>query len=292
MKALVDYAIPALIILSMTAVGLELTVADLQRVLRYPLHVGVGLVAQFVLLPLVAVAMIVVLRPSPAIAGGLILAVSAPQATSSNYYCFVAGADIALSVTLTAASSVLALVATPLIARLLFDAYLGQQGAFTLPALKVMQQVVTGLLLPVAAGMLVRHFAPRFTERNKGRFRAISMTALIAMLVVIVVAQAASIWRDLAAIAIVAVLFTLIAAALGMALGRVLRWNWPDTVTLLAAFPARSLSIATLIAVNVLGRLDFLAFAVVFFVVQALIMLPTMMLIRQYGGSAHPAMRG
>ena len=63
-------------------------------------------------------------------------------------------------------------------------------------------------------------------------------------------------------------------------IARALSWTRPDTVTLLAAFPSRSLSIATLIAVNVLGRLDFLAFAATFFLVQAALLVPAMLLAR------------
>jgi hypothetical protein len=51
-------------------------------------------------------------------------------------------------------------------------------------------------------------------------------------------------------------------------------------VTLIAAFPSRSLSIATLIAVNVLGRMEFLSFAVVFFLVQTVLLVPVMILAR------------
>ena len=58
-----------------------------------------------------------------------------------------------------------------------------------------------------------------------------------------------------------------------------------DAVTMVAAFPSRSLSIATLIAVNVLGRLEFLSFAVIFFLVQALLLVPVMLLTRPTSGA-------
>jgi BASS family bile acid:Na+ symporter len=280
MSFIVDVGLPLLIMLGMTIVGLELTAADLSRVLHYPAQVAASLLGQVLVLPLMAAVLILVLRPEPAVSGGLILAAAAPQAMTSNYYCLLARANIALSVTLTAASSVLALASTPLIADLAFGLLLQQEAGFVLPAGKVMQQVMTGLLLPVGAGMLVRRHAPAFVERNHVRFQRLTVVTVAAMLAIILVDQVETIQRNFVSIVVTAILFTAGAAALGYGIARAFSWTRPDTITLLAAFPSRSLSIATLIAVNVLGRLDFLAFAATFFLVQAVLLVPAMLLAR------------
>jgi bile acid:Na+ symporter, BASS family len=280
MSVVVNAGVPLLIILAMVVVGLELTPADLSRVLHYPAQVAVALVCQVLILPLLAAALILILRPAPAVAGGLILAAAAPQAMSSNYFCLLARADVALSVTLTAASSVLAVASTPLIAGVAFDWLVEQQAGFALPVGKVMQQVVTGLLLPVGVGMLVRRYAPGFTERNRVRFQRLSMAAVAAMLAIILTDQAATIERNLASIVVAAVLFTAGAAALGLGVAKALSWNRADTITMLAAFPSRSLAVAALVALNVLGRSDFLSFAATFYLVQAFLLVPVMLLAR------------
>ena len=280
MTTVVELGLPLLIILTMTVVGLELTTADLFRVLHYPKHVAFGLLCQAVVLPLIAAVLILLLRPQPAIAGGLILTAAAPQAMTSNYYCLLARANIALAITLTAVSSVLAVVTTPLIAGLGFDLLLGEQQGFALPAGPVVRQVVTGLLAPVGAGMLVRRYAPGFVERNHVRLQRLSVIAIVAMLAILLVNQFDTIQRNFVSILLVAVLFTAGAMALGLGIGRAFSWSRGDTLTMVAAFPARSLSIATLIALNVLGRLDFLSFAVTFFLVQAVMLIPTVLLAR------------
>ncbi len=280
MSNVVHVGLPLLIIIAMTVVGLELTIADLRRVMHYPTHVAAALFGQVLALPIVAAALIVMLRPEPVIAGGLILAAAAPQAISSNYFCLLARADIALSVTLTAVSSVLAVVSTPLVATLGFKLLLEQDAGFALPADDVAQQVVTGLLLPVSAGMILRHYAPSFVARNRTRFQWLSVVAVMSMLAILLVDQAGNIWRTLLPTVSIAVAFMAGAAVIGFGMAKSFSWNREDTVTMVAAFPSRSLSIATLVAVNVLEQLDFLSFAVVFFLVQSLLLVPVMMLLR------------
>jgi len=281
MNIAVGVGLPLLIMLAMTIVGLELTVADLRRVLQYPLQVASALLGQLLVLPFLAAVLILMLHPQPAVAGGLILAASAPQAISSNFFCLLARADIALSVTLTAVSSVLAVFSTPLIAGLMFGLLLEHEAGFALPVLAVMRQVATGLLLPVGAGMLVRHYAPDFVARHRMRFQYLSLVAVGVMLTILLVSQRSTIQDNLVAIVLVAVVFTAGAAALGFGLASAFSWNRDDKLTLSAAFPSRSLSIATLIAVNVLGRLEFLSFAVVFFLVQAALLAPVMIVARR-----------
>ena len=202
---------------------------------------------------------------------------------TSNYFCLLARADVALSVTLTAASSVLAVASTPIIAGLAFDWLVEQQAGFVLPIGKVMQQVVTGLLFPVGVGMLVRRYAPGFTARNRVRLQRLSMAAVAAMLAIILTDQAATIERNLASIIVASVLFTVGAAALGLGVAKALSWNRADTITMLAAFPSRSLAVAALVALNVLGRSDFLSFAATFYLVQGLLLVPVMLLARPHG---------
>jgi len=128
--------------------------------------------------------------------------------------------------------------------------------------------------------MLVRHYAPGFVARNRSRFQWLSVVGVVSMLAILIADQAGNIWHSLLPTVMIAVLFMAAAAALGFGIAKSFTWNREDTVTMVAAFPSRSLSIATLVAVNVLEQLDFLSFAVVFFLVQSLLLIPVMMLSR------------
>ncbi len=273
-------ALPLLVMTAMTLVGLELTVADLRAILRTPFRLASLLALQALLLPLVGAGVVTLLDPPAAIAGGLLLVACSPQATVSNYFSLLGRANVALSVSLTTASSVLALLVTPVTANLAFGTLLRGGDAITLPAGQVMLQIAVGLVLPIGIGMAIRHRAPGFVQRWAGRLRRLSVVLLVTLLAGVTVSQAMAIRDQLALIVAAAVLFTVAGVAVGVVAGGLQRAGRADLLTLAVAFPARSLSVATLVAVNVLGRLEFLNFAVVFFVVQALLLVPVLVLAR------------
>jgi len=277
MPVSVESILPHLVMFAMTIVGLELTLPDLLRVLRYPLHTGIALLGQVLLLPLVGVGLIVALNLDATVAGGLILIAAASQAPMSNYFCVLARADVALSVTLTAISSVVAMLTMPWITWAAFEWLARFDEAVYLPPGPMIRQIALGLLLPIAAGMIIRHVAPALVERHRARLQWVSLFALAGILGLIVIDQAATISAHLGALVLASGLFTAVSACIGAGLAGLLGWSRLHRVTMIAAFPARSLSMATLVAVGILGRMDFLSFAVVFFVVQALLLVPLML---------------
>ncbi|HMB59974.1 MAG TPA: bile acid:sodium symporter, partial [Xanthomonadales bacterium] len=107
--------VPAGLILLMFGMGLQLTRRDWLRLVRLPRAVLAGLLGQFILLPAVAFLMVYFLSLPLAVAAGIVILAACPGGVVSNSISFLARADIALSVTLTAVSSVLALLTVPLI---------------------------------------------------------------------------------------------------------------------------------------------------------------------------------
>lgn len=280
MDALAHATLPLLTMLTMAVVGLELTTADFRRVLHYPMQVTASLLGQIAFLPLIGAALIVLLRPEAAVAGGVILVAAGPQAIISSYFCLLGRTDVALSVTLTAISTLLAIVSTPLIAGWGFAVLIEPHAGFALPAASVAKQVAGGLIAPVAAGMLARRLAPGFVERHRTHSKILSLLAVTGWILLVITSQADTIRRNLGSILTIAALFTLVAATVGLTVAKALRWPRADVTTVTVGFAARSLSLATLIAVNVLGRLEFLSFAVTFFLVQVVLIVPAMLLLR------------
>ena len=143
----------------MFAMGLTLTIPDFGLVVRRPLPVLIGVVAQYVIMPLVGLGISVLLQLPPELAVGVILVGCAPGGTSSNVICYLAKADTALSVTMTSISTLLAPLFTPLLTLWLAGSYLPVDAGSM--ALSIVQMV----LIPVVGGLVVRLIAGKLVDR-------------------------------------------------------------------------------------------------------------------------------
>ena len=160
MEMLVDIAIPVVVIMMMFVVGLELSLEDFRRIQGYPKPVLVGTAGQLIILPLIAAVLAFILDPPRHIVAGMVLVAACPAGAISNYYVYLARANVALSVTLTAVTTVLAFVTLPVLTALGFKLLLDQQEAIPVPVSDMMSQLFVVLLLSTAAGMWVSASSP------------------------------------------------------------------------------------------------------------------------------------
>ncbi|APD47128.1 MULTISPECIES: bile acid:sodium symporter family protein [Synechococcaceae] len=142
----------------MLGMGLELQPADFRRVLRRPRPVALGVIGQFSVMPLLAAALAWGLGLEPPLAVGLILVGCCPGGTASNVVTLIARADVALSVVMTTASTLLAVVLTPALTGLLAGRYVPVDGW------KLLLDVLQVVLLPLAAGIGLKRGTPRLAR--------------------------------------------------------------------------------------------------------------------------------
>lgn len=162
----------------MYGIALDLKKEDFALLLRQPKKALVGLLSQYVVFPLLTFLMMKILQPHPSIALGMILVAACPGGNMSNFITHTAHGNTALSVSLTAFSTVLAPVMTPF----LFSFY-GNLDSETAQLLKtieisfgdVFQTMLTLLILPLIAGILTSRFFPKFTEQSKRFFKVTSL---------------------------------------------------------------------------------------------------------------------
>ena len=166
--------------LVMFGMGLTLTGKDFAYVAKHPLPVLVGVVAQFVIMPLVAVAVTWVLGLPPEIAAGVILVGCTPGGTASNVVSYLARGDVALSVTMTSVSTLLAPLMTPVLTLWLAGHHM------SVSAGAMAWSIVKMVLLPVTLGFAVRLLAPRAVQKVLPGLPWVSVVA-ISMIVAIVV---------------------------------------------------------------------------------------------------------
>lgn len=159
-------------------VALDLEAEHFRRVLRKPRAPLVGLLAQYGLVPAVAFLVALLVVDEPSIALGLMFIAACPGGSGSNYLTGLARGDVALSVSISAITSVTCVVATPLV-----FAFWASRTAETDALLRTIELDVAGvvlsvllmLALPTAAGMLIRARRPRLADRLRGPLRRISV---------------------------------------------------------------------------------------------------------------------
>lgn len=145
--------------LLMFDLGLSLEFKDFYMVVKRPRAMLAGMLGQLVLLPLLAYVLVRALGLEPAIAIGVMLIACCPGGSSSNVFSKLAGGDVALSVSLTAVSSIVTLVTMPLIMQWVAGVF-GKAVDITLPVGNLLVQNLVTMLLPILVGILIRRHFP------------------------------------------------------------------------------------------------------------------------------------
>lgn len=193
-----DAAVVWALAVIMLGMGLTLSLDDFVRVSSRPLAVLAGFVAQFLIMPLAGWGVATALGLAPPLAVGLILVSCCPGGTASNVVTYIARADVALSVVMTACSTLAAVVLTPLLTRLLAGQLVEVDAAGLF--LSTLQVVV----LPVAGGVAINRFLPRLVATIAPVTPVVSVLA-IALVVGSVIARNAEAVRTSGLIVLAAV---------------------------------------------------------------------------------------
>lgn len=171
--------------LIMLAMGLSLELRDFRLVLHRPLVVLLGVGLQFTIMPALGFLVGSLLSLPPPFAAGLVLVCCCPGGTASNVIAYLARADVALSVTMTAVSTLLAALLTPFLTTLL----VGSRVAIDSWGLYAATFKV--VLIPVGLGILARRMAPRTVERMAPAFPALAV-----ILIVLIVSGVVAVQRE------------------------------------------------------------------------------------------------
>jgi len=191
MDSIATVILGASLFIVMLGMGLSLILADFKRVVLYPKAIVIGLINQLVLLPLIGFGLAYFLKLPPEIAIGIMILAACPGGPTSNLISHLAKADLALSVTLTALSSIITIFTIPFWVRFALD-YFGVAGnEIQLDILDTILKIMVIVLVPVAIGMLLRRFLPSFADRMAKPVRIGSGVVLGLIIVGLVVKERA-----------------------------------------------------------------------------------------------------
>lgn len=169
----------------MFGIALDTRVADFKRVLRMPVAMGVGVAAQFIVLPAVTFCLTLLLQPAPSIALGMILVACCPPGNISNILTHRAKGNVALSVSMTALSNALSIVLMPL--NFAFWGGMHPTASALLKTIALSPTEMAGHIvliigLPFVIGVVCAEKLPRFAEKVRKPARILSFLALIAFI--------------------------------------------------------------------------------------------------------------
>ncbi|WFB36379.1 bile acid:sodium symporter family protein [Kiritimatiellota bacterium B12222] len=178
-------ALPLALIFIMFGMGMTLKPTDFKRVLQKPLATFIGLINQLVLLPLVAFALCSFLHLQGEIAVGLILIASCPGGATSNMISHLCKGDTALSVSLTAISSLVTTLTIPLYLGLAIHHYLDASTSITLPFLSTVLKLMIVSVLPIIAGMIMHAKCP---QKSRSFEKPVNIFSLLFLILIVIIA--------------------------------------------------------------------------------------------------------
>lgn len=210
--------------LLMFQLGMELDRHAFRRVVHHPGALAAGLAGQLLLLPLIAFGVALAFRLPPLFFLGLMLIACCPGGSSSNIFSMLAKGDVALSVTLTALSSIITLFTIPAVMGFATRfATTHSDMAIHLPVGRLFLQNIVLQFLPMAAGMLFRHRCPKRARRLHTLLGRIAFPALMLLVALFFLQYADTILRHIGRLGMAAAALILLAMLGGALLARMLR---------------------------------------------------------------------
>lgn len=202
--------LPILTIL-MFDLGLTLEGKDFILVLKCGKPLMVGLFGQLIL-PLLAWAVAMFMSLDPIFTIGLVLIACCPGGSSSNIFSMLAKGDVALSVSLTALSSIITLFTLPLIMQMV-TSVVGQQVGIQLPVKNLLMQNLVTMLLPIIIGIIIRYYKPQLAKRIERVLSKMAFPALMLLAGIFFVQHRQTIGENLDVLGVSVTILLLVAVA-------------------------------------------------------------------------------
>ena len=185
-KQLTPYIVTLLGII-MFGMGLTLSLDDFKEVARRPVDVGIGVAAQFLIMPIIAVILTMIIPMSPEVAAGVILVGCCPGGTSSNVMTYLSKGDVALSVACTSVTTLAAPIVTPFLVWLFASQFL------PVDAMAMFISIVKVILVPLALGFLLQKLLPGVVKAAVPALPLVSVVGIVLIVAAVVGASKAAI---------------------------------------------------------------------------------------------------
>jgi len=172
--------VSTLLMLIMFAMGVTLNLGDFKRVLSRPAPVAAGIFLHYLVMPLAAWLLAMLFHMPPDLSVGMVLVGSVASGTASNVMIYLAKGDVALSVTISAVSTLVGVFATPLLTRLYVDA------TISVDVVGMLESILQIVVIPIALGLVIHHLFTPVVRRVEPYLPAFSMVCILAIISAVV----------------------------------------------------------------------------------------------------------
>ena len=222
---LVKVVLPLSLFIIMLGMGLALKPVDFKMVMLRPKAVALGLIAQMVMLPILAYGIVLAFGMTGAVAVGVMILALCPGGTTSNLYTYLAKGDIALSVTLTSLVSLIAPFTVPLMIVMFMGLLMGQEEYIQLPVMKTILQLVVITIIPISIGMLIHNKKPEWSKKADKPVKLFSILFLFFIVILIIIENANNMSEYFAKAGVAAIVLNIVCMVLGYALAKIAQLN-------------------------------------------------------------------
>lgn len=227
----------------MFGMGLTLSPQDFKVVLSRPKDIFIGCLTQFTVMPLLALGLTLAFSLPKELAIGVILVGCCPGGTASNVMTYLAKGDLALSVGMTAASTILAPLMTPFLVWLLAGTMVD------VDTVGMLMSIVYVVIAPIVCGLLCQRFLPAMTKRVTPYLPALSSVAIMVVVVIVVSHNAERLLTAGLLIVSIVMIHNLLGLAIGYTIGRLLHLQKPKCVALSIEVGMQNSGLASSLAV-------------------------------------------
>ena len=219
----------------MFGIALSIDWRDFKPVILNPKSLIVGVASQFLIFPLISFLLVLLLKPAPSIALGMILVAACPGGNISNFITHFSRGNDALSVSLTAIATLLAVVMTPLNLAFWGNMYEPTSAilrSVSVPPIDMVKLVGLILGIPLILGMLIHEKYPLYAQRISNVMKKLSLLFFIALIFMALGKNLVAFERYVMEVFWLVLLHNLVAFSTGFSLAKWWRLSWKDTKTI------------------------------------------------------------
>lgn len=279
MKTAVDFGVLALTVALMFSVGLELETCHFKELARNRGTFFAALIGQMVVSPAIGVFIVRTIPLPEYLQVGILLVAACPVGDIANFYTLMARGNVALSVAVNAVSCLLS-VASMSVVFAVYRSLFGAEFALSVPPFRLLGRLILMVAVPIVLGMVFRVLRTGLASKVSRSLRTLCVGGVLVLCMFVIVNRHAQLRADWKAIWLSSLCLMAVAMAFGWAIGLVMSLKRSDSITFVILFPVRNIAIATAIAVSIMGRLEYAAFATAYFLSEALLLLGVVAFLR------------